>query len=147
MCVSILLVILLSDLRLILVILEAASRNLVQAQDGLVGVLDENELSVLTGAAEAHVGNGTDDTPAVGQGEVHLVGEVAGLPADNAQDDVLVVRAGVESRDETNQMVSILRYRQGTEGGKHTQASSRQTWTRCSAPSIWRACSCCSSSQ
>ena len=86
---------------LLLIILEAASRNLVQAQDALVGVLDEDELGVRAGAAETHVGDGTDDTPTVGEGKVHLVGEVAGLPADNTEDNVLVVGAGVDTRNET----------------------------------------------
>lgn len=86
-------------LLLLVVVLEAAGGELVETQDGLVGVLDEDELAVL--ALEAHVGDGADDAPAVGQGEVHLVGEVAGLPADDAEDDVLVVGAGVDAGDET----------------------------------------------
>lgn len=78
-------------------LLVEARRHLVQAEDGLVGVLDEDELSVFIGAGKTHVGNGSDDTPAVGQREVHLVGKVTGLPADDAQNNVLVIGAGIQS--------------------------------------------------
>lgn len=80
-------------------VFEAAGRNLVQAKDGLVGVLDEDELAVVS--LETHVGNGSDDTPAVREGQVHLVSEVAGLPANDAENDVLVVGAGVDTRNES----------------------------------------------
>lgn len=106
-----LLIILLSVLGLLLfffliVLIEAAGGDLVQTQDGLVGVLDEDELAVA--AVKAHVGDGADDTPSVVEGEVHLGGEVAGFPADDAEDDVLVVGAGVDTGDETEGKVSVV---------------------------------------
>lgn len=86
----------------LIVVVEAAGGYLVEAEDGLVGVLDQDVLALLAG--EDHVGDGADDTPAVVEGEVHLVGEVAGLPADDAEDDVLVVGAGVGAGDETRKV-------------------------------------------
>jgi hypothetical protein len=87
------------NLLLVVILIEAASRDLVQSQDRLVGVLDEDELALL--ALEAHVGNGADDTPAVGEGQVHLVGEVAGLPADDAKNNVLIVSSGAGAGNES----------------------------------------------
>lgn len=84
---------------LLVVVLEAAGGHAVQAEDGLVGVLDEDVLALL--AVEDHVGDCSHDTPTVGEGQVHLVGEVARLPANDAQNDVLIVRAGVHTGDET----------------------------------------------
>lgn len=72
------------------ILVQAVGRNFIQTEDGLVGVLDEDELAVLP--LETHVDDGADNTPSVGQRQVHLVGEVSGLPADNPQDDVLIVR-------------------------------------------------------
>lgn len=86
-------------LLLVVLLVEAASRDLVQSQDRLVGVLDEDKLALL--ALEAHVGNGADDTPAVGEGQVHLVGEVAGLPANDAENNVLIVGSGAGAGDES----------------------------------------------
>lgn len=101
------LALLLLELLLLVVVIEAAGRDLVQAQDALVGVLNKGKLALV--GAQTHVCNGAHDTPAVGQLEVHLVGEVAGLPANNAQDDVLVVGAGVDTRDESKHAVSGVR--------------------------------------
>lgn len=84
---------------MILILVEAADGDFVQTKDGLVGVFDEDKLALL--ALETHVGNGADDTPTVGEGQVHLVGEVAGFPADNAEDDVLIVGARVNTGDES----------------------------------------------
>lgn len=86
---------------ILLVIIEAASGHLVQSENGLVGVLDKDELGVLAGTAETHVGDSADDTPTVVEGQVHLVGEVTGLPADNTQDDMLIVGAGSHTGNET----------------------------------------------
>lgn len=111
----------------LVVAVEAARGELVQAEDRLVGVLDEDVLAVLL-ASETHVGNSADNTPAVGQRQVHLVGEVARLPADDAEDDVLVVGLGVGARDETveNVLASgsiITKAMNEREGEKSTQAS------------------------
>lgn len=89
---------LLSTSDLLVVLVEAAGGHLVQAEDGLVGVLDQHVPAVV--ALQAHVGDGAHDAPAVGQRQVHLVGEVARLPAHDAQDDVLVVLLGVGAGDE-----------------------------------------------
>lgn len=96
-----LLTLLLDLVQLLNLLVEAAGGDLVQAEDVLVGVLDEDELGVLRLGLEAHIGNGADNTPAVGELEVHLVGEVLGLPANNAENDVLVVDLGVNAGDET----------------------------------------------
>lgn len=96
-----LLALLLDLLQLLNLLVEAAGGDLVQAEDVLVGVLDKDELGVLRVGLEAHVGNGADDTPAVGEREVHLVGEILGLPANNAENNVLVVDLGVDAGDET----------------------------------------------
>lgn len=82
------------------IILETASWDLVQAQDLLVGVLDKNVLALLT--LETHVGDCADNTPTVGQAQVHLLSEVAGLPAYNTEDNVLVVSLGVGTRNESS---------------------------------------------
>lgn len=82
----------------IVILLEALCGYLVQSKDGLIRILYEHEFALF--AFEAHVGNGADDAPSVGERQVHLVGEVAGLPSNNAEDDVFVVGAGSHSRDE-----------------------------------------------
>lgn len=89
---------------MLILLLKAPRGNLVQTQDGLVRILDQDKLAFLFLAVETHVRNGTHDTPAVGQGQVHLVGEVAGFPANDAEDDVLVVEAGVDARDESEEL-------------------------------------------
>lgn len=52
---------------LLLIVVEAASRHLVQTKDRLVRVLDEDKLSILALAAEAHVGDSANNTPTVGE--------------------------------------------------------------------------------
>lgn len=101
---------------MVVVLVEAAGGDFVESKNGLVGVLDEDELALL--ALEAHVGNGADDTPAVGEGQVHLVGEVAGLPADDAEDDVLVVGAGVDARDKSGRVVQLALVFSFSKGGR-----------------------------
>jgi len=85
---------------LIEIIIEAAGGELVQAENVLVGILHQDELAVF-GLLQAHIGDRPDDTPAVGQLQVHLVGKVSGLPADNTEDNVLVVGLGVGTGDES----------------------------------------------
>lgn len=86
---------------LLFLIVEAASRHLVQTEDRLVRVLDEDKLGILALATETHVGDGANNTPTIGEREVHLVSEIAGLPADNAQYDVLVIGAGSKTGNKT----------------------------------------------
>tara|TARA_R110002060_G_scaffold13080_5_gene18614 strand:- start:403 stop:783 length:381 start_codon:yes stop_codon:yes gene_type:complete len=81
------------------IILEATSWDLVQTQDLLVGVLDKNVLALL--ALKTHVGDRADDTPAVGETQVHLLSEIAGLPAYNTENNVLVVGLWVGARNES----------------------------------------------
>ena len=83
-----------------MVILKAASRNLVESQYLLVRVLDQDILSFWS--LETHVSDCADDAPAVGEREVHLGGKVAGLPPDDAEDNVAVVGLGVRTGDESN---------------------------------------------
>lgn len=85
----------------LVIIIEAACGHLVQSKNGLVGVLNKDELGVLGAAAEDHVGNSANDTPTVVKGQVHLVGEITRLPADNAQDHVLIIGAGCHTGNET----------------------------------------------
>lgn len=89
---------LLNDLALS-VIFKASSRDLVQPQDLLIRILHKNILALF--ALQAHIGNGTDDTPSVGEREVHLVGKVPGLPSNDAKDDVTVVCLRVGAGNES----------------------------------------------
>lgn len=86
---------------LLLIIVEAASRHLVQTEDRLVRVLNEDKLGILALAAETHVGDSANNTPTVGERQVHLVSEIAGLPANNAQYDMLVIGAGGKTGNKT----------------------------------------------
>jgi hypothetical protein len=52
------------------IILEASSRYLIKSQDLLVRVLDKHVLALWT--LQTHVGDCSDDTPTVGEREVHL---------------------------------------------------------------------------
>lgn len=79
----------------LIVLIQATDRHVVQAKDVLVGILDEDVLALIL--LQAHVGDCPHDTPAVGQLQVHLVGEVLGLPANNTKDDVSVVALGVDT--------------------------------------------------
>ena len=97
------------------VLVQAPGGELVQPQDALVGVLDEDELAVL--ALQAHIGDRAHDAPAVGQLEVHLVGEIAGLPADNTKDDVLIVGLGVDAGHETGEKMSAKKDSRGAGKG------------------------------
>ena len=83
-----------------MVILKAASWNLVESQYLLVRVLDQDILSFWS--LETHVSDCADNTPPVGEREVHLGCKVTGLPADNAEDNVAVIGLGVRTRDESN---------------------------------------------
>jgi hypothetical protein len=80
-------------------LLESVLRNRVQSQHGLVRVLDEDILAIVH--LEAHVSDGSDDTPAIVEVEGHLVSEVAGLVGEHAEDDVVVVVLGVGAGNET----------------------------------------------
>lgn len=93
-------------LLLLFVLLEGIDRQAVQADDGTVGILDEQVLlgllRVLVGIQGADaVDNGADDTPAVAEVQIHLGGELARLVADHAKNDVRSGVAGVGARHET----------------------------------------------
>lgn len=83
----------------VLVLLEGVRRDLVQADGGLVWVLDEHVLAVLL--AHDHVDEGADDGPTVVEVEVHLGSELAGLVAEHAENDVVGVALGVDTGNET----------------------------------------------
>jgi hypothetical protein len=83
----------------ILILLEGVCGDLVQADCRLVGVLDKHVLAVVL--AHDHVDECADDSPAVVEVEVHLGGELAGLVAEHAEDDVVGVALGVGTGDET----------------------------------------------
>jgi hypothetical protein len=52
------------------VIFEAASRDLIQSQDLLVWVLDKHVLAFWS--LETHISDGSDNTPPIGEREIHL---------------------------------------------------------------------------
>lgn len=83
----------------ILILLESVCGNLVQADSGLVGVLDKDVLAVLL--AHDHVDECADNSPSVVEVEVHLGGELAGLVTEHTEDDVVGVALGVGTGDET----------------------------------------------
>jgi hypothetical protein len=83
----------------ILILLESVCRDLVQANSGLVGVLDKNVLAVVL--AHDHVDECADNGPTVVEIEVHLGSELAGLVAEHAEDDVVGVALGVDTGNET----------------------------------------------
>lgn len=99
-CILILFLNLLLDHSHILsIILETVGWDLVQSQHRLVGVLDQDVFAFL--ALQTHVGDRANDTPSVGKREIHLLGEVTRLPADNAENDVAVVGLGVSTGNES----------------------------------------------
>jgi hypothetical protein len=81
------------------IILKASSRNLIQSQNLLIRVLNKHVFAFVT--LKTHISDRADDTPAIGELEVHLLCEVAGLPTDDAEDDVTVVGLGVCAGDES----------------------------------------------
>lgn len=83
----------------ILILLESVCGDLVQADGGLVGVLDKNVLAVVL--AHDHVDESADDGPSVVEVEVHLGSELAGLVAEHAENDVVGVALGVGTGNET----------------------------------------------
>ena len=85
-------------LNFLIVLVQATSWQVVQAKDVLVGILDEYVLAL--SLLQAHIGDCPHDTPAVGQLQVHLVGKVPWLPANNTKDDVSVVALGVHTGNE-----------------------------------------------
>lgn len=95
-----LLVILLNLTQLsLLVLLERVLRHTVQAQNRLVGVLNEDVLALVH--TQDHVDDCAHDTPSVVEVERHLCGELAGLVGEYAEDDVIVVVFGVGTGNET----------------------------------------------
>lgn len=101
----ILILVLLLGLGLV-ILLESGSRDAVETQDGAVGVLDENVLldgiGGLIGIKTTDtVNNGTDDTPTVAEVQVHLSSKLAGLVANNTENNVTSSGAGVGTRNET----------------------------------------------
>lgn len=119
---------LLDDLALAIV-LKGVHGNLVQAQHWLVGVLDEHVLALLT--LQAHVGDRADNTPSVGERQVHLLCKVARLPAYDAENDVAIVRLGVGTRDESR--YRLVNFQQDTEVNTYpsfmTSARAMILWT------------------
>lgn len=78
-------------------------RDLVQPEHRLVRVLDEHVFAL--GHVQTHVDDGAHNAPAVGEIEVHLVGKLAGLVADDAEDDMTVCVFGVGAGDEAGGVV------------------------------------------
>jgi hypothetical protein len=66
----------------ILILLESVCGDLVQANCGLVGVLDEDVLAVIF--AHDHIDESADNGPTVVEIEVHLGCELARLVAEHA---------------------------------------------------------------
>lgn len=91
----------------VVIFVESVEGDLVQPDDGLVGVLDEHVLLVsrtlltaVGGHAPDEVDDGADDAPSVAQTQVHLARELPGFVAHDAQDDVVRGRLGVDARHE-----------------------------------------------
>ena len=82
-----------------IVLLKSVEGYRVQAEQRLVGVLDQHVLALVH--SKDHVDNSTDNTPAVVEVECHLRGKVARLVGENTKDDVVVVVLGVGTGDET----------------------------------------------
>jgi hypothetical protein len=74
-------------------------RHRVESKDGLVRIFNQHVLALLH--LEAHVDNSADDSPSVVEVECHLVGKVAGLVREDAENDVVVVVLGVCSGNES----------------------------------------------
>lgn len=75
------------------ILFKTTRRNLVEAENALVRILDEDKLAVL--ALQAHISDSPHDTPSIGQLKIHLVCEILGLPSYDTQDNVLVICLGV----------------------------------------------------
>ena len=84
----------------VLLALEGVVWDVVQPNDGLVGILDDQILPVLLGAHE--VDDAADDPPGVVHGQVDLRGELARLELLGAQDDVAGGVLHVEAGDVPN---------------------------------------------
>lgn len=79
-------------------------RDLVQPENRLIRVLDEHILAL--GHMQTHVDDRADDTPAVGEVEIHLVGKLAGLVSDDAEDNVAICVFGVGPGDKAGGMLA-----------------------------------------
>lgn len=101
-----LLIVLLWNRSILSLLLKRVIRHLVEAENRLVGVLDKDVLAL--GHLQAHIRNGTDDTPAVGQVECHLGGELTRLSAEDAENDVVIVVLGVGTGHETATVSNLV---------------------------------------
>jgi hypothetical protein len=95
-----LLLILLNRLHLLnILLLKGVHGHGVEAEKGLVGVLDKDVFAFVH--AKYHVNNCAHNSPAVVEVQCHLSGKVTGLGGKDTEDDVVVVVLGVGTGYET----------------------------------------------
>ena len=70
------------------VLLKCPYGHLIQSEQCLIWILYQDVFAIFH--VSAHIDDGPDDTPAVGEVEIHLLGEFARIVADDAEDDVSV---------------------------------------------------------
>ncbi len=73
--------------------------HFIQSQQCLVGIFHQHVLAIFH--IPTHIDNGPDDAPAVSEIEIHLLGELARIVADDAEDDMSVGDFGGSSGYET----------------------------------------------
>lgn len=81
------------------ILLKRPHWHFIQSQQSLVGIFDQNVLAIFH--IPTHIDNGPDDAPAVSEVEIHLLGELARIVADDAEDDMSIGDLGGSSGDET----------------------------------------------
>ncbi len=80
-------------------LLKRPHRHLIQSQQSLVGILYQDVLAIFH--IPAHIDDGPDDTPAISEVEVHLLGEFARIVTDDPEDDMSIGDFGGSSGYET----------------------------------------------
>ena len=81
------------------ILLKRPHWHFIQSQQSLVWIFDQNVLAVFH--VPTHIDNGPDDAPAVSEVEIHLLGELARIVADNAENDMSIGDFGGSSGHES----------------------------------------------
>ena len=97
-------------------LLKGTDRYFVQPQQALVWVFDEHILSFFH--STHHVYDRTYNSPSIGKIEVHLLCELAGVVAYDAEDDMFVGNFGRDTRYEAAESWLVTLYR-GTRGNSY----------------------------
>ena len=107
---------------LAVLLLKCAHRYLIQSQQRLIWILYQDVFAILH--IPAHIYDGPNDAPTIGEVEIHLFGEFARVITHDAEDDMPVGDFGRSSGYEP--VIKGLAGCMGDVGGKkHTQVSSR----------------------